>query len=46
MTLASTQLLARFHWELSWSMHPDPVAAQIGGVARAAEPSRAAYRRR
>jgi cytochrome P450 len=46
MTLTSRRLLSRFHWEPSWSGHPDPVCAQIGGVARAAGPCRALYRRR
>jgi cytochrome P450 len=46
MTLTSRRLLGRFHWEPSWSGHPDPVPAQIGGVARAAAPCRARYRRR
>jgi cytochrome P450 len=46
MTLTSGRLLSRFSWEPSWSQHPDPVAAQIGGVARAAAPCRARYRRR
>ena len=46
MTLTSRRLLSQFHWEPSWSEHPDPVSAQIGGVARAAAPCRARYRRR
>jgi cytochrome P450 len=46
MTLTSRRLLSRFRWEPSWSAHPDPVPAQIGGVARAAVPSRVRYRRR
>ena len=46
MTLTSQRLLSRFRWEPSWAQHPDPVPAQIGGVARAAAPCRARYRRR
>jgi cytochrome P450 len=46
MTLTSRRLLSRFRWEPSWSQHPDPVPAQIGGVARAAAPCRARYWRR
>ncbi len=46
MTLTSRRLFSRFRWEPSWSQHPDPVPAQIGGVARAAAPCRARYRRR
>jgi cytochrome P450 len=46
MTLASRHLLTRFEWEPAWAEHPDPVRAQIGGVARSAGPCRARYRRR
>jgi cytochrome P450 len=46
MTLTSQRLFSEFRWEPSWSQHPDPVPAQIGGVARAAAPCRARYRRR
>ena len=46
MTLTSRRLLSEFRWEPSWSQHPDPVPAQIGGVAHAAAPCRARYRRR
>ncbi|HEX4434325.1 MAG TPA: hypothetical protein VH012_05820 [Acidimicrobiales bacterium] len=46
MTLTSEQLLARFEWEPLWPVHPDPVPAQIGGVARSAGPCLARYRRR
>ena len=46
MTLTSRRLLSQFRWELSWSGHPDPVSAQIGGVARSAAPCRARYWRR
>jgi cytochrome P450 len=46
MTLTSRRLLSQFHWQPSWSEHPDPVSAQIGGVARAAAPCRARYWRR
>jgi cytochrome P450 len=46
MTLTSRRLLSRFQWEPCWSEHPEPVRAQIGGVARSAGPCRARYRRR
>ena len=46
MTLTSRSLLSQFRWEPSWSEHPDPVRAQIGGVARSAAPCRARYWRR
>jgi cytochrome P450 len=46
MTLTSRRLLSQFRWEPAWSGHPDPVPAQIGGVARAAVPCRARYWRR
>jgi cytochrome P450 len=46
MTLTSRRLLSQFRWESSWTAHPDPVPAQIGGVARAAAPCRARYWRR
>jgi cytochrome P450 len=46
MTLTSRRLLSQFRWEPSWVQHPDPVSAQIGGVARAAAPCRARYWRR
>jgi cytochrome P450 len=46
MTLTSRRLLSQFRWELCSSEHPEPVPAQIGGVARSAEPCRARYRRR
>jgi cytochrome P450 len=46
MTLTSRRLLSQFRWEPCWSEHPEPVRAQIGGVARAAAPCRARYWRR
>jgi cytochrome P450 len=46
MTLTSRRLLSQFRWELCSSEHPEPVRAQIGGVARSAAPCRARYRRR
>jgi len=46
MTLASRRLFAQFRWEPTWVEHPDPVRAQIGGVARSAGPCRARYWRR
>jgi cytochrome P450 len=46
MTLTSGRLLSQFRWELCSPEHPGPVRAQIGGVARSAEPCRARYWRR
>jgi cytochrome P450 len=44
MTSSVTRLLAAFTWQPSWSVHPRPVRAQIGGVARAGAPCTAGYR--
>jgi cytochrome P450 len=38
MTAAMTHLLGRYVMTPLWTSHPRPVPAQIGGVARAAEP--------
>ena len=38
MTTAMTHLLGRYEMTAGWSSYPRPVAAQIGGVARAADP--------
>jgi len=46
MTLTSRHLLSQFRWELCSPEHPEPVRAQIGGVARSAAPCRARYWRR
>ncbi len=46
MTLTSRRLLSQFRWELCSSEHPEPVRAQIGGVARSAAPCQARYWRR
>ncbi|WP_183092201.1 cytochrome P450 [Nocardioides stalactiti] len=46
MTMAATHLLTQFELEPRWSSYPRPVPAQIGGVARAAEPCLMTYRRR
>jgi cytochrome P450 len=46
MTLTSRRLLSQFRWAPSWPGHPDPVPAQIGGVARAAAQCLARYWRR
>ena len=46
MTEATTRVLAAFSCTPGWSVHPTPVAAQIGGVARAAAPCPIRYRRR
>jgi len=45
MTAAVTTLVSVFDWVPEWAEHPRPVPAQIGGVARAAGPCRASYRR-
>jgi cytochrome P450 len=46
MTLTSRRLLSQFRWEPCWPEHPEPVRAQVGGVARSAGPCRARYWRR
>lgn len=46
MTASATRLLAAYDLEPTWTTHPRPVPAQIGGVARAAEPCEVTYRRR
>jgi cytochrome P450 len=46
MTAAMGTLASTFAWEPAWTGHPTPVAAQIGGVARAATACLATYRRR
>lgn len=46
MAMATTRLLGRYDMTPQWDGHPRPVAAQIGGVARSAEPCRVGYRRR
>ena len=46
MTKATTRLFSEFNLEKLWSERPIPVPAQIGGVARAAEPCPLRYRRR
>jgi cytochrome P450 len=46
MASATTRLLAEFELDPGWIGRPGPVAAQIGGVARAAEPCPVRYRRR
>jgi cytochrome P450 len=38
MTTAMTHLLGEYRMTPRWASHPEPVAAQIGGVARAAGP--------
>jgi cytochrome P450 len=38
ITAATTHLLRRYEMTPRWTSHPQPVAAQIGGVARAAGP--------
>lgn len=46
MTAAMTHLLATYELTPGWSSHPQPVPAQIGGVARAAGPCPVHYLRR
>jgi cytochrome P450 len=46
MTMAMTRLLGRFDMTPEWDGYPRPVPAQIGGVARSADPCRVAYVRR
>jgi cytochrome P450 len=43
MTAATTQLLGEYQMTPAWTSHPQPVPAQIGGVARAAGPCRVDY---
>ncbi|MGB3353340.1 MAG: cytochrome P450 [Mycobacterium sp.] len=43
MTTAMTYLLSRYEMTPQWDGHPRPVPAQIGGVARAADPSPIRY---
>lgn len=43
MTAAMTHLLGRYAMTPQWTGHPEPVPAQIGGVARAAEPCAIRY---
>jgi cytochrome P450 len=46
MTSAMTRLLGRYDMTPGWGEYPRPVPAQIGGVARAAEPCPVDYARR
>jgi cytochrome P450 len=46
MTTAVTHLLGHYEMSPRWSAHPQPVPAQIGGVARAEHPCPIDYRRR
>ena len=43
MSAAMTHLCGRYEMIPGWTTHPRPVSAQIGGVARAAEPCRVDY---
>ncbi len=43
MTAAMTHLLGRYAMTPQWTGHPRPVPAQIGGVARAADPCAIRY---
>jgi cytochrome P450 len=46
MTNATTRLLAEFELDPGWIGRPESLRAQIGGVARSAEPCLVRYRRR
>jgi cytochrome P450 len=46
MSATAIKLLATYEWEPRWKSTPQPVAAQIGGVARSSDPCLATYRRR
>ena len=46
MTATASKLLATYEWEPAGSDLLEPVAAQIGGVARSSVSCLAAYRRR
>jgi cytochrome P450 len=46
MTSSMTRLLGRYDMTPDWGEYPRPVPAQIGGVARAAEPCPVDYARR
>jgi cytochrome P450 len=46
MTAAVIRLLEEYHFVPGWVRHPSPVRAQIGGVARSADPCPLRYRRR
>jgi cytochrome P450 len=43
MTAAMTHLCSRYEMIPGWTTHPRPVSAQIGGVARAADPCQVDY---
>jgi cytochrome P450 len=43
MTATMTRLLSRYQMTPSWTTHPRPVPAQIGGVARSDGPCRLSY---
>ncbi|MDP9116681.1 MAG: cytochrome P450 [Actinomycetota bacterium] len=45
MTSAAVRLFAAYDVRREWHTRPQPVAAQIGGVARSAQPCVASYRR-
>jgi hypothetical protein len=45
MTKAVTHLGGSFELTPGWSAYPEPVPAQIGGVARASSPCPVGYRR-
>lgn len=43
MAMAMTRLVGRYDMRPEWTGHPRPVPAQIGGVARAADPCPLGY---
>jgi len=45
MTAATMTLLSNFEWVPNWVERPEPVPAQIGGVARAGSPCSVLYQR-
>jgi cytochrome P450 len=46
MTMAMTRLVGHYAMTPTWDAHPRPVPAQIGGVARSADPCLVHYARR
>ncbi len=46
MTIAAIRLFEEYEFDPRWDRHPSPVPAQIGGVARSADPCPLRYRRR
>lgn len=46
MSMTATKLLSTYEWGPRWELPPQPVATQIGGVARSSDPCLATYRHR